>query len=57
LISLRLFQILYDFTMAKLRAGDKAPDIQVCDAAGMTLRLSELWRKHVLVLVFLRHFG
>jgi len=43
--------------MAKIRAGEKAPDILVHDAAGTSLRLSELWREHVLALVFLRHFG
>lgn len=43
--------------MAKLRAGDRAPDIIVQDTAGTSLRLSALWRDRVLVLVFLRHFG
>ena len=43
--------------MAKVKAGDRAPDILLHDAAGAALRLSELWREHVLVLVFLRHFG
>ena len=43
--------------MAKIRAGDQAPDILVHDAAGVSLRLSDLWREHILVLVFLRHFG
>ena len=43
--------------MAKVAVGDQAPDIVVQDAAGPTLRLSELWAEHVLILVFLRHFG
>jgi len=43
--------------MSKIRAGEKAPDILVQDAAGASLSLSELWRECVLVLVFLRHFG
>jgi peroxiredoxin len=43
--------------MAKLKAGDPAPDIVVQDTAGVNLRLSELWHAQVLVLVFLRHFG
>ena len=43
--------------MAELRVGDDAPDIVVHDAAGGSLRLPELWREQVLVLVFLRHFG
>jgi peroxiredoxin len=43
--------------MAKLKAGDRAPDLAVEDSSGATLRLSDLWRERVLVLVFLRHFG
>jgi peroxiredoxin len=43
--------------MAKLKAGDHAPDVAVQDATGASLRLSELWRDGFLVLVFLRHFG
>jgi hypothetical protein len=42
--------------MAKLKAGDQAPDMVVQDA-GAGLRLSELWHESVLVLTFLRHFG
>jgi peroxiredoxin len=37
--------------------GDKAPDAVLRDAASTEVRLSELWREHPLVLVFLRHFG
>jgi peroxiredoxin len=43
--------------MARLKAGDKAPDILIHDSAGARLNLSELWREQELVLVFLRHFG
>jgi peroxiredoxin len=43
--------------MAKLKVGSPAPDLVVQDAAGPTLRLSELWADHTLILVFLRHFG
>jgi peroxiredoxin len=37
--------------------GDKAPDAVLQNAASIWVRLSELWREHPLVLVFLRHFG
>jgi hypothetical protein len=37
--------------------GDKAPDAVLRDAASTEVRLSELWREHPLVRVFLRHFG
>jgi peroxiredoxin len=43
--------------MAKLKAGDQAPDMVVQDTTGASLRLSELWHESVLVLTFLRHFG
>jgi hypothetical protein len=43
--------------MARPREGSTAPDILVHDAAGGNLRLSDLWREHILVLVFLRHLG
>jgi peroxiredoxin len=37
--------------------GDMAPNSVLRDAASTEVRLSELWREHPLVLVFLRHFG
>jgi peroxiredoxin len=37
--------------------GDRAPDSVLRDAASTEVRLSELWREHSIVLVFLRHFG
>jgi peroxiredoxin len=40
-----------------LRAGDPAPDATVEGEGGARLRLSELWSRGPLVLVFLRHFG
>ncbi|HJU12688.1 MAG TPA: hypothetical protein VJ728_17520 [Candidatus Binataceae bacterium] len=43
--------------MAKLAAGELAPDMLVHDSTGGALRISELWRDSPLVLVFLRHFG
>ena len=40
-----------------LKAGDKAPDLTLRDSSGAEIALSDLWRAHPLVLVFLRHFG
>ena len=39
--------------------GDVAPDVPLRDAAGMSVRLAELWTSapRALVLVFVRHFG
>jgi len=50
-------QSAYECDMAKVTTGDRAPDIVVHDTAGTSLHLSEIWGEHVLVLVFLRHFG
>ena len=40
-----------------LAVGDAAPDLVIADAAGVAVRLSELWRERPLLLVFLRHYG
>ena len=39
--------------------GDIAPDVALRDAAGMSVRLADLWTgaSRALVLVFVRHFG
>jgi len=36
---------------------EKAVDVQVTFSDGTDHRLSELWKKRPLLLVFLRHFG
>lgn len=36
------------------RAGDQAPDVTLPDAAGNRVRLSDVWRKGMLVIVFYR---
>jgi peroxiredoxin len=40
-----------------LKKGDTAPDLSLADSGGEIVRLSELWRRGPLVLIFLRHFG
>ena len=40
-----------------LQVGDIAPDLELADASGAARRLSELWSRGPLHLVFLRHFG
>jgi hypothetical protein len=40
-----------------LHIGDRAPDLAVPDAGGHLLRLSSLWEKAPLALVFIRHYG
>ena len=40
-----------------LNFNDLAPDMEVLDVKGKTVRLSSLWAKRPLVLAFTRHFG
>lgn len=42
---------------AVVSAGDPAPDVELPDHTGTTVRLSELWKGGGLVLHFLRHLG
>jgi peroxiredoxin len=40
-----------------LKEGDAAPDAAVYDVDGNEVKLSELWARGPVALVFLRHFG
>lgn len=40
-----------------LKFNDPAPDLALLDGNGKPAQLSSLWKKHVLVLAFTRHFG
>jgi peroxiredoxin len=40
-----------------LKFNDPAPDLELLDADGKTIKLSSLWKKHAIVLAFARHFG
>lgn len=40
-----------------LRFNQKAPDLELLDTAGKSIRLSKLWSKKPLLLAFTRHFG
>jgi len=42
---------------AYLKFNDLAPDVELLDTSGKTMRLSALWQGKVLVLAFTRHFG
>jgi peroxiredoxin len=37
--------------------GDAAADLLLTDDQGQSVRLSDLWQKQPLVLLFVRHFG
>ncbi len=43
--------------MAPLQIGSPAPDATLLGEGDRAVRLSELWSRQPLVLVFLRHFG
>lgn len=43
--------------MAVLQVGGPAPDAALLGPGDRPVRLSELWSRQPLVLVFLRHFG
>jgi hypothetical protein len=43
--------------VAVLQVGTPAPDAVLLGEGNRPLRLSELWSRQPLVLVFLRHFG
>lgn len=43
--------------LAHLKFNDSAPDVELYDTAGNAVSLSSLWKKHVLILAFTRHFG
>ena len=43
--------------LAHLKFNDIAPDIELLDTEGNSVRLSSLWKERVLVLAFTRHFG
>jgi peroxiredoxin len=40
-----------------VEVGDRAPDVEVMDDQGRTVRLSSLWADRPVVLAFLRHYG
>jgi peroxiredoxin len=40
-----------------LSPGHPAPDIVLPDDSGEEVRISDVWEKHPLVLLFVRHFG
>ncbi len=40
-----------------LKFNDPAPDLELQDVNGLSMRLSSLWRQQVLLLAFTRHFG
>lgn len=42
---------------ATLSVGDPAPDVTLPDELNRLTRLSELWQRHAIVLVFVRHSG
>lgn len=43
--------------LAQLKFNYPAPDLELLDTEGRSVRLSSLWKKQVLVLAFTRHFG
>jgi hypothetical protein len=43
--------------VARLEVGGPAPDAALLGENDRPVRLSELWSRQTLVLVFLRHFG
>jgi peroxiredoxin len=45
------------WTKIPLQAGDKAPDLELEDAAGGVARLSNFWKHGPAVLLFWRHYG
>jgi len=42
---------------AQLKFNDPAPDLELLDTTGSPVQLSSLWKEHVLILAFTRHFG
>lgn len=40
-----------------LKFNDPAPDVELLDTQGSSIRLSSLWKKDVLLIAFTRHFG
>ena len=40
-----------------VQAGDPAPDLEVKDMTGKTVRLSDYWKDKAVLLIFWRHFG
>jgi peroxiredoxin len=45
------------WTSMPVQPGDKAPDLQLADSFGSTVRLSDTWNSGPTIIVFLRHFG
>jgi len=43
--------------LAHLKFNDPAPDLELQDVEGKSLRLSSFWKKRTLILAFTRHFG
>ena len=43
--------------LAQLNFNHPAPDLELLDSEGRSVRLSSLWKKQVFVLAFTRHFG
>ena len=45
------------WTSVPLQVGDAAPDLDLLDASGATVRLRETWRDGPALLLFWRHYG
>jgi peroxiredoxin len=45
------------WTSLPIQVGDKAPDLEMLDASGATVRLGDMWRSKATIVVFLRHYG
>jgi peroxiredoxin len=40
-----------------IQVGDQAPDLELQDASGKTVKLSDFWKEKPLLMIFWRHFG
>jgi peroxiredoxin len=45
------------WTQTPLQTGDPAPDIELLDSTGKTVRLSDYWKGGPVLLLFWRHYG
>jgi len=43
--------------MARVEAGEPAPDLELLGPGEEGVRLSDYWRRRPTVVIFLRHFG
>ena len=44
-------------TLTPFALGDPAPDAELVDGAGRTVRLSSAWSERAATIVFIRYFG